>query len=243
MEAPKWPSNYGRARSSLTILHPKDGTRSQQQFGSGAGAGFIFEPAMWRFRNHGCTGANRAAVAVHVRGAGAADSHRRRFGGCTVRRSTSSRKFVSRSSRPFGSTQAFRPTSSPAASSRRSERVLTTTVNDIEHIEAKLLQRHRGRQNLLPAVGRYQRRECAGNGSIADDTEADAARLNAAPRSSTTTPRRCRYCNWRSAGWPDRTESVRSRLNMIRIRLVTVPGAAVPYPYGGKTRQIQIDLD
>jgi multidrug efflux pump subunit AcrB len=32
-------------------------------------------------------------------------------------------------------------------------------------------------------------------------------------------------------------------LNMIRTRLVTVPGAAVPYPYGGKTRQIQLDLD
>ncbi|WP_163594304.1 efflux RND transporter permease subunit, partial [Klebsiella pneumoniae] len=25
--------------------------------------------------------------------------------------------------------------------------------------------------------------------------------------------------------------------------LVTVPGAAIPFPYGGKTRQIQIDLD
>ncbi|MBC7785972.1 MAG: efflux RND transporter permease subunit [Methylophilaceae bacterium] len=32
-------------------------------------------------------------------------------------------------------------------------------------------------------------------------------------------------------------------LNVIRTRLVTVPGAAVPYPFGGKTRQVQIDLD
>ena len=31
--------------------------------------------------------------------------------------------------------------------------------------------------------------------------------------------------------------------NSIRTRLVTVPGAAIPGPYGGKTRQIQIDLD
>jgi multidrug efflux pump subunit AcrB len=30
---------------------------------------------------------------------------------------------------------------------------------------------------------------------------------------------------------------------MIRVRLITVPGAAVPFPYGGKTRQIQIDTD
>jgi multidrug efflux pump subunit AcrB len=32
-------------------------------------------------------------------------------------------------------------------------------------------------------------------------------------------------------------------LNAVRMRLITVPGAAIPYPYGGKTRQIQIDLD
>ncbi|MET0657284.1 MAG: efflux RND transporter permease subunit [Steroidobacteraceae bacterium] len=31
--------------------------------------------------------------------------------------------------------------------------------------------------------------------------------------------------------------------NFIRIRMVTVPGAAMPYPFGGKTRQVQIDLD
>jgi multidrug efflux pump subunit AcrB len=32
-------------------------------------------------------------------------------------------------------------------------------------------------------------------------------------------------------------------LNQLRTPLVTVPGAAIPYPYGGKTRQIQIDVD
>jgi len=32
-------------------------------------------------------------------------------------------------------------------------------------------------------------------------------------------------------------------LNAVRIRLVTVPGAGVPFPYGGKSRQIQIDLN
>ncbi|POF63034.1 RND transporter [Novacetimonas maltaceti] len=31
--------------------------------------------------------------------------------------------------------------------------------------------------------------------------------------------------------------------NFIRNRLVTVPGAALPYPYGGRVRQIQMDLD
>ena len=32
-------------------------------------------------------------------------------------------------------------------------------------------------------------------------------------------------------------------LNIVRTPLVTVPGAAIPLPYGGKLRQVQIDLD
>src|SRR5499425_3447066 len=32
-------------------------------------------------------------------------------------------------------------------------------------------------------------------------------------------------------------------LNTVRTPLITVPGAAIPYPYGGKSRQVQIDLD
>jgi multidrug efflux pump subunit AcrB len=32
-------------------------------------------------------------------------------------------------------------------------------------------------------------------------------------------------------------------INQLRVPLVTVPGAAIPFPYGGKQRQMQIDLD
>src|ERR1700754_2839059 len=32
-------------------------------------------------------------------------------------------------------------------------------------------------------------------------------------------------------------------LNVLRTPLVTVPGAAIPLPFGGKSRQVQIDLD
>jgi multidrug efflux pump subunit AcrB len=32
-------------------------------------------------------------------------------------------------------------------------------------------------------------------------------------------------------------------INVVRTPLVTIPGAAIPYPFGGKTRQVQIDLD
>jgi len=31
--------------------------------------------------------------------------------------------------------------------------------------------------------------------------------------------------------------------SFIRPQLISVPGAAIPYPYGGKVRQIQADLD
>src|SRR5262249_61417158 len=32
-------------------------------------------------------------------------------------------------------------------------------------------------------------------------------------------------------------------MNQLRTRLVTVQGAAIPWPFGGKSRQVQIDLD
>src|SRR6202047_4157454 len=32
-------------------------------------------------------------------------------------------------------------------------------------------------------------------------------------------------------------------LNFIRTQLITVPGTAVPYPYGGKQRQVQVDIN
>src|SRR6266850_1945965 len=32
-------------------------------------------------------------------------------------------------------------------------------------------------------------------------------------------------------------------LNFLRTQLVTVPGASIPYPFGGKQRQIMVDLD
>ncbi len=32
-------------------------------------------------------------------------------------------------------------------------------------------------------------------------------------------------------------------INAVRPMLTTVAGASIPYPYGGKTRQVQIDLD
>ena len=48
------------------------------------------------------------------------------------------------------------------------ERALTTTVNDIEHIESQVLQRHRHRQDLLPAERRHPHRQRPGHVDLAD---------------------------------------------------------------------------
>src|SRR5947209_7903805 len=32
-------------------------------------------------------------------------------------------------------------------------------------------------------------------------------------------------------------------VNFLRTRLVTIPGVAIPWPYGGKQRQVEVDLD
>ena len=60
------------------------------------------------------------------------------------------------------------------------QRALTTTVNDIEHIEGDVLHRRRHRQGLLPAGHRHPHRQRAGHGDLADGDQADAAQHHAA---------------------------------------------------------------
>ncbi len=83
------------------------------------------------------------------------------------------------------------------------ERTLTTTVDNIEHIESQSL-------NGIAVVKIFFQPSASVERGIA---QATAVSLN-------------------DFG-----------LNFIRTRLITVEGAAVPYPYGGKQRQVQIDLD
>jgi multidrug efflux pump subunit AcrB len=123
------------------------------------------------------------------------------------------------------------------------QRVLTTTVNDIQHIEG----------NSFTGIGIVK---------IFFQPTADVRTANAQVTAvsqtilrqmppGTTPPL---ILNYNASTVPivqlalsgeGLTEQNLSDLglNMIRTRLVTVPGAAVPYPYGGKTRQIQLDLD
>ena len=124
------------------------------------------------------------------------------------------------------------------------ERAVTTTVNDIEHIESQTLDRHLGREDLLPAEGaastppsprsRPSRRRCCGR----------CRRARRRRSSSPTAPRRCRCSSWRSRG-QGLSEQQLFDLgnNSVRTQLATVEGAAIPFPYGGKQRQIQVDID
>ena len=123
------------------------------------------------------------------------------------------------------------------------ERTLTTTVNDIHHIEA----------HSFTGIGIIK---------IFFQPRADISVANAQVTAISQTILRLLppgataplILNYNAATVPivqlalsgeGLTEQNLSDLglNLIRTRLVTVPGAAVPFPFGGKTRQIQIDLD
>ena len=64
------------------------------------------------------------------------------------------------------------------------------------------------------------------------------------PRSWPTAPPPYRSCNWRC---PARHLSEQQIYdlgnNSIRTRLATVQGAAVPLPFGGKVRQVMVDIN
>ena len=123
------------------------------------------------------------------------------------------------------------------------QRVLTTTVNDIEHIEG----------NSYTGVGIVKVFFQPGADiRIANAQVTAVAQTILKQMPPGTTPPLILNYNASTVpvlqlalGGEGLTEQNLSDLglNMIRTRLVTVPGAALPYPYGGKTRQIQIDLD
>ncbi len=54
----------------------------------------------------------------------------------------------------------------------------------------------------------------------------------------------CRFSSWPYRGKILSEQELNDYgLNFIRTQLITVPGASVPYPYGGKQRQVQVDLN
>src|ERR1700675_1762646 len=123
------------------------------------------------------------------------------------------------------------------------ERSLTTTVNDIEHIESQSLSGiaivkiffHQGVQGANPAA-----QTTAGSQTIPRTLPLGGTPPLVITYNASTVP----ILQLALSG-PGLSEQQLGDigLNFLRTGLVTIPGAAIPYPYGGKQRQIQVDLD
>ena len=123
------------------------------------------------------------------------------------------------------------------------QRVLTTTVNDIEHIEAQSL-------TGIGIVKIYFQPGADIRLANAQITAVSQTMLKQMPPGATPPL----ILNYSASTVPILQLALSGKglteqqlgdfaLNTIRTDLVTVPGAAVPYPYGGKTRQVQVDID
>ena len=123
------------------------------------------------------------------------------------------------------------------------ERSLTTTVDDIQHIESQSLRGVAVVKVFFQPNAHIER-------AIAQVTAVSQTQLRQLPP-GTTPPLVIAYSASSvpilqlALSGQDLSEQQLNdfALNFIRTRLVTVPGAAVPYPYGGKQRQVQVDLN
>src|ERR1700730_13860960 len=123
------------------------------------------------------------------------------------------------------------------------ERSLTTTVDNIEHIESQSLNGIAVVKVFLQPTANIQQ-------GIAQITAVSQTQLKQLPAGSTA-PLILAY----SASSVPVLELALSGqnmseqelndygLNFIRTQLITIPGTSVPYPYGGKQRQVQVDLN
>ena len=124
-----------------------------------------------------------------------------------------------------------------------SERGITTTVNDIEHMESQSV-------NGLGVIKIFFRPGTNVNGAIAQITAIAQTTVRQLPP-GTTPPLIISYSASTTPiiqlGLSSKTLPEQQLFdlgqNFLRNYLATVPGAATPYPYGGKIRQIQVDLD
>jgi CzcA family heavy metal efflux pump len=124
-----------------------------------------------------------------------------------------------------------------------SERGITTTVNDIEHMESQSV-------NGLGVIKVFFRPGTNVQGAIAQITAICQTSVRSLPP-GTTPPLIISYSASTTPiiqlGLSSKTLPEQQLFdlgqNFLRNFLATVPGAATPYPYGGKIRQIQVDLD
>ena len=123
------------------------------------------------------------------------------------------------------------------------EKALTTTVNDIEHIESQSLAGY-------GIVKIFFQPNVNINTANAQVTAISQTILKQMPAGITPPI----ILNFSASSVPILQVALSSKslseqqvfdatFNTLRPPLVTVPGAAIPYPFGGKSRQMQIDLD
>jgi len=123
------------------------------------------------------------------------------------------------------------------------ERALTTTVNDIEHIESTSY-------NGVAVVKVYFHPNVKIDMAVAQITAVSQTQLKQLPAGSTP-PLILQYSAssvpivQMSLSSPSQSEQTLNdlSLNFVRPRLTTIEGAAIPYPYGGKQRLVSVDID
>jgi multidrug efflux pump subunit AcrB len=123
------------------------------------------------------------------------------------------------------------------------ERVLTTTVDNIEHIESTTV-------NGTAIVKIYLQPNASIDRANAQITAVSQTILRQLPPGSLPPL----IVNYNASTVPILQLSLSGNgltepqlndiaLNFLRTQLVTVPGAAVPFPFGGKTRQVMVNLN
>jgi multidrug efflux pump subunit AcrB len=123
------------------------------------------------------------------------------------------------------------------------ERALTTTVDNIEHIESQSLYG-------IAVVKVFLQPNASIQQGIAQITAVSQTQLKQLP-AGTTPPLILAYSassvpvlQLALSGQNMSEQDLNDYgLNFIRTQIITVPGASVPYPYGGKQRQVQVDLN
>jgi multidrug efflux pump subunit AcrB len=123
------------------------------------------------------------------------------------------------------------------------ERSLTTTVDNIEHIESQSLYGVAVVKVFLQPNANIEQ-------GIAQITAVSQTQLRQLPV-GTTPPLVLAYSassvpvlQLALSGQSMSEQELNDYgLNFIRTQLITVPGASIPYPYGGKQRQVQVDLN
>ena len=123
------------------------------------------------------------------------------------------------------------------------ERFLTTTVNDIEHTESQSL-------NGISVIKVYFQRNAKIEAAISQVNAVAQTAIRSMPP-GTQPPLILQY---NASSVPILQLSLSSdtlpeqqlfdlAVNFLRPKLITIPGIQIPYPYGGKQRNIIVDLD